>query len=111
MSDLLYFELSLTRQDVMVTLGAIDGERGLGLEASGVVRQVGAEVTHLRPGDRVIALGTGLYTSRLVTSSKLCFPVVEDMSIEDAATIPVAYATAIYSLLTVGQLERAQVGH
>lgn len=103
--------LSLMRQDIMVTLGIIDGERGLGLEASGVVRRVGAEVTHLRPGDRVTALGTGLYTSRLVTSSKICFPIASEISMEDAATIPVAYATAIYSLLTVGQLERAQVSH
>ncbi|KAJ5217474.1 type I iterative polyketide synthase [Penicillium citrinum] len=98
----------LNFRDIMVTLGVIDGERGLGLEASGVIRQVGPGVTHLRPGDRAIALGTGLYTSRLVTSSRLCFPVADDMSMKDAATIPVAYATAIYSLLTVGQLERSQ---
>ncbi|KAJ5097819.1 type I iterative polyketide synthase [Penicillium argentinense] len=95
-------------RDIMVALGAIDGERGLGLEASGVVRRVGAEVTHLQPGNRVTALGTGLYTSRLVISSKMCFPIASDISMEDAATIPVAYATAIYSLLTVGQLERGQ---
>lgn len=94
----------------MVNLGVIDGERGLGLEASGVIRQVGPGVTHLRPSDRVIALGTRLYTSWLVTLSRLCFPVADDMSMKDVATIPVAYATAIYSLLTVGQLERSQVG-
>lgn len=93
----------------MVSLGAIDREGGLGLEASGIVRRVGAGVTHLQPGDRVTALGTGLYTSRLVISSKMCFPIASEISMEDAATIPVAYATAIYSLLTVGQLERGQV--
>ncbi|KAJ5161517.1 type I iterative polyketide synthase, partial [Penicillium capsulatum] len=95
-------------RDIMVTLGAIDGDRGLGIEASGVVRSVGKAVTHLHPGDRVCASGTGLYTSRLMTSSKMCFPVADGISMEDAATIPVAYSTAIYSLLTVGQLERGQ---
>lgn len=92
----------------MVALGAIDAERGLGLEASGVIRRAGDNVKHLRPGDAVAVLGTGLYTTRFVTSSKMCFPIPSGVSMEDAATIPVAYGTAIYSLLTVGQLERGE---
>lgn len=93
----------------MVAMGAIDGERGLGLEASGIVRSIGSNVTHLKPGDKVNVLGTGLFSSRITTSSHLCFPVASDISLEVAATLPVAYGTAIYSLLTVGQLERGQV--
>lgn len=93
----------------MVALGAVDAEGGLGLEASGVVRRAGQNVKHLQPGDAVSVLATGLYTSRFVTSSKMCFPIASWITLEDAATIPVAYGTAIYSLLMAGQLERGQV--
>ena len=93
----------------MVSSGFIGDEHGLGLEASGIVRQVGQRVTHLRPVDKVHIIGTGLLTTRVVTPSRFCFPIAGDMSLEDAATIPIAYATAIYSLLTVGQLEKGQV--
>lgn len=93
----------------MVALGAIDGEGGLGLEASGVIRRTGHNVKHLQPGDTLSVLGTGLYTSRFVTSSKMCFPIASGITLKDASTIPVAYGTAIYSLLTVGQLEKGQV--
>jgi NADPH:quinone reductase-like Zn-dependent oxidoreductase len=82
----------------MVSSGFIGNEHGMGLEASGIVRQVGPRVKHLQPG-----------ATRVTAASQFCFPVASDMSLEDAATVPIGYATAIYSLLTVGQLENGQV--
>lgn len=99
----------LTRQDIMVAMGIIDGEHGLGLEGSGIIHRIGSAITHLRPGQRVSILGTRLLATRVVVSSEACFPLPDEMSLEDAATIRVAYQTAIYSLLTVGQLELGQV--
>ncbi|KAJ5888153.1 type I iterative polyketide synthase [Penicillium taxi] len=98
----------LTMQDIMVTMGIIDREHGLGLEGSGIIHRVGPGVMHLQPGQRVSFLGIGLLATRVVIPSNACFPLPDEISLEDAATIPVAYRTAIYSLLTVGQLERGQ---
>jgi NADPH:quinone reductase-like Zn-dependent oxidoreductase len=92
-----------------VSSGFIGNEHGMGLEASGIVRQVGPRVAHLQPGDKVHVIGTGLLSTSVTTASQFCFPVASDMSLEDAATVPIGYATAIYSLLTVGQLENGQV--
>ncbi|GFF29324.1 lovastatin nonaketide synthase [Aspergillus udagawae] len=100
--------VGLNFRDVMVSSGFIGNEHGMGLEASGIVRQVGPRVKHLQPGDKVHVIGTGLLATRVTTASQFCFPVASDMSLEDAATVPIGYATAIYSLLTVGQLENGQ---
>lgn len=93
----------------MVTAGIISDGHGLGLEAGGVVRRVGANVKGLRPGDRVSAMGSGLLCSRVIVPEQHCFPVPEEISISDAATMPVAHSTAAYSLQVVGQLQRNQV--
>ncbi|CAG8370997.1 unnamed protein product [Penicillium salamii] len=100
--------VGLNFRDIMVANGIIDGELGLGVEGSGVIRRVGTGVTHLKIGQRVSIMGTGLFATRVVLSSEECHPISDDMSLEDAATIPIAYRTAIYSLLTMGQLERGQ---
>jgi NADPH:quinone reductase-like Zn-dependent oxidoreductase len=82
---------------------------GLGCEGSGIVRQVGPDVTDLNVGDRVLIFCDHSFSTRLITSSKLCAKMADDLSFEDAATMPCVYATVIYSLIDMARLEKAQV--
>ena len=82
---------------------------GLGCEASGVIRRVGPDVKDLKPGDRVLTLGGSAFSTVLTTLASLCARMPDDMSFEQAATMPCVYCTAIYSLLELGQLDANQV--
>jgi NADPH:quinone reductase-like Zn-dependent oxidoreductase/malonyl CoA-acyl carrier protein transacylase/ubiquinone/menaquinone biosynthesis C-methylase UbiE len=68
----------------------------LGLECSGVVYKVGSEVRSIAVGDRVACLGFG--TARSFYHDRLsAFQIIhEDMTLEIASAIPLAYTTAYY---------------
>lgn len=91
-------------------MGVIDTDkRVLGLEGAGIVRQIGPHVQNLHVGDRVMYFGTGCFSTRFTSSEQLCYQIPENLSFEDAATMPCVYGTAIHSLVNVGNLERGQV--
>ena len=102
-------------QDVVVSMGLVNSNFGdvksgiLGLEASGVVRRIGPDVKSVKIGDRVVVLGSGTFTTQLITSAKLCVKIPDDLGFEDAATMPCTYATVIHSLIEIGRLQKGQV--
>ncbi len=66
-----------------------------GMEAAGMVTEVGSGVTNLKVGDRVMALtGTGAYAEEVVVDSPRVFPIPEKMDFVTAAGFPVAYGTS-----------------
>jgi NADPH:quinone reductase-like Zn-dependent oxidoreductase len=75
-----------------------------GIEASGVVTAVGSRVTGFRIGDRVAALTQGAFATRTRTRAAFAFKIPGDMGFEAAASLPLAYATAYYSLVELGRL-------
>ena len=91
-------------------MGVVEGTKdGIGLEAAGIIRSVGSEVTDLKVGDRVIMFEHGCFSTRLAISAKLCARIPETLTYEEAATLPCVYSTVIHSLLTIGRLEKGQV--
>src|SRR5436853_6871270 len=67
----------------------------VGYEVSGVVDAVGANVTRLRKGDRVVALTRfGGYADRVVVPEWMAFPIPAAMDANVAAALPGNYATA-----------------
>lgn len=91
-------------------MGVVEGTKdGIGLEGSGIVRRIGPDVEGLKIGDRVLFLDRGGFTTRLVTSAKLCAKMPDGLSFEEGATMPCVYSTVLYSLMTIGRLEKAQV--
>jgi NADPH:quinone reductase-like Zn-dependent oxidoreductase len=91
-------------------MGVVDATKdGIGLEGAGVVRGVGSGARDFKVGDRVIMFEHGCFSTRLAVSAKLCAKIPGDLSFEEAATLPCVYSTVIYSLLTVGRLEKGQV--
>ncbi|KAI9374619.1 ketoacyl-synt-domain-containing protein [Aspergillus egyptiacus] len=99
---------ALNFRDVMASLGVIDDGLGLGLEGAGVVTRVGDKVTNVKQGQAVMLIGSGLFSESVVVPGDFCYPVPSDMSLEEAATLPIAYASAIYSLLHLAQLQKGQ---
>ncbi len=71
----------------------------LGLEAAGVVAEVGAEVSGWSPGDRVMALlPGGGYAERAAVHAGLLLPLPEGWSFAQGAAVPEAWITAYLNL-------------
>ncbi|RYP64433.1 hypothetical protein DL769_006674 [Monosporascus sp. CRB-8-3] len=81
---------------------------GLGMSSSGRICGVGPEVKDFAVGDRVMCLGAGSFALHLITSEALCEKIPDSLSFEEAATIPVAYCTAMAALHNAGNLHPGQ---
>lgn len=108
-------------RDVLVTLGmmadyykdvlGITDSRDvtMGFECVGVVAAVGADVTHLSVGDRVMAVCTdGSMMSYVTVSADLATHIPNHLNDAQAATIPATYLTAWYALVTCANLQAGE---
>ncbi|MEV0643463.1 beta-ketoacyl synthase N-terminal-like domain-containing protein, partial [Streptomyces sp. NPDC050619] len=87
-------------RDVLNVLGMYPGDAGrLGHEGAGVVVEVGPEVTGLVVGDRVMGLLDGAFAPMAVSDARLLARVPEGWSFEQAASVPIVFLTAYYSLV------------
>ena len=93
----------------MVAMGVVGDKEQMGSECSGIVRQTGSEVHNVRPGDRVATIGISCLRTQIVTTAEKVWKIPTSLSLEDAATMPIVYATAIYSLVHIGSLKQGQV--
>jgi NADPH2:quinone reductase len=100
----------LNRADLQVASGHSHGAIGgagtiIGLEFAGEVEAVGSNVTALKPGDRVMATGSGGYAEYAVADWGRASPVpANNMSWEQAATLPIALQTMHNALIGAGRL-------
>ncbi|HEU4806730.1 MAG TPA: NAD(P)H-quinone oxidoreductase [Homoserinimonas sp.] len=77
-----------------------------GLEASGIVTEVGAEATGFAIGDPVCALlPGGGYAEQVVVDAGLVLPVPPGISVLDAAALPEVAATVWSTVFTLGRLQ------
>ena len=102
----------LNFRDLMWTLSLLpddmleDGFTGpaLGLECAGRVLRVGSAVKDIAPGDRVMALAASAFATHVSVPAARVARIPDGMSFEGAATIPVAFLTAYYSLMHLARL-------
>ncbi len=107
---------SLNYRDLLVALGVLDDDllgagltrAALGFECSGTVVRVGAGVTTLNPGDRVMGFAAGTFASHVVCPASHMFPIPQGMTLEGAATVPVAFATAWHALVERGRIRAGE---
>lgn len=78
------------------------GPNVAGAELAGVVERVGAGVTDVRVGDRVMAMVNGAFAERVAVDHRLLLPVPEAVDLVEAAALPVACMTAHDALVTQG---------
>ena len=104
----------LNRADLAMASGHRHGSAGgagaiAGLEFAGEVAEIGAEVKNVRPGDRVMCSGAGGYAEYAVAdwgrTSKI---PANNMSWEQAATLPVALQTMHDAVVTNGRLTKGE---
>src|SRR5438309_5683467 len=81
-----------------------------GHEFSGVVEQIGIDVTAYAPGDAVFAANEtgGAYAEYLAVKPAAIARKPSNLSFEEAASVPVAAQTAWQGLFTHGHLEKGQ---
>ncbi|KAK7703238.1 Mycolipanoate synthase [Diaporthe eres] len=109
--------VGLNFKDVMIAMGIIPGgdtlKKGtssLGLEGAGRITAVGSQVSNVAVGDRVMTIGcesVGLATV-VQRPASLCVKIPDQLSDEEAATMPVVYVTVLMFLVEKWKLEKGQ---
>ncbi len=95
----------LNFRDVMSALGNYPGEPGpMGLECAGVVREVGAEVAGLSPGDRVVALWPGAFAAETVVPADVVARLPASLDFARAASVPAVFVTVAIALRELAQV-------
>ncbi|HWC27614.1 MAG TPA: SDR family NAD(P)-dependent oxidoreductase, partial [Solirubrobacteraceae bacterium] len=89
-------------RDVLVAIGVHGGQ--LGIEAAGVVAEVGPGVAGLAAGDRVMGLVPGAFGPLAVADARMLVPIPAGWSFAQAATVPLAHAAAQLALVEVARL-------
>jgi NADPH2:quinone reductase len=80
-----------------------------GIEFSGEVVECGAEVKGVKPGDRVMCAGQAGYAEYAIADYGRTTPVpANNMSWEQAATLPVALGTMHDAIVTNGRLQKGE---
>lgn len=95
--------VGLNFRDVLVAMSQIQGGQ-LGQECSGVVTAIGAAVDDFRVGDRVCSTAPGCLASHVRSAASNVWRVPNTMDLELAASAPLVFATAYYSLVDIGRL-------
>ncbi len=81
----------------------------LGLEVSGVIADVGTNVSEWNVGDRVCALlGGGGYAEYVAVSQLCVLPVPKDVSLVDAAALPEVHFTVWTNLMDAARLKAGE---
>jgi NADPH2:quinone reductase len=78
-----------------------------GLEVAGEVLECALGVTHVKPGDRVMAFARhgGGFAEEIVLPGAIATPIPDTMDWVSAAAFPVAYGTAHFALTHRGRLQ------
>lgn len=82
----------------------------LGLECSGVIAQVGSDVSDWRPGDRVCALlAGGGYAEKVAVPAGQVLPVPDGVDLIEAAGLPEVVCTVWSNLVMTAGLRAGQI--
>jgi NADPH2:quinone reductase len=81
----------------------------LGWDIAGDIVQVGAEVTNVHVGQRVVArIPSGGYAELAIAEGAVVVSLPENVSYDDAASLPVAFLTAWVALLDTVNLQKGE---
>ena len=89
--------------DVLNALGMVELPV-FGMEFAGVVTEIGSGVKDLKVGDAVLGLGQGSFASEVSTDARWVVRIPDNLSFEEAATIPMTFLSAWFGLHELGAL-------
>ena len=101
----------LNNSDLQTTYGTYRGygynglPHSLGQEAAGEVEAVGTNVTDFEPGMRVFGHVSGAFAETAVGPAAELLPLPPEVAFEVAASLPIAYLTAIMALVCKANLQ------
>jgi NADPH2:quinone reductase len=80
-----------------------------GSELAGVVKEIGADVKNVKPGDKVLAVTTfGAFAEEAKTEAGRLLPMADGMSFDVAASFMLTYGTTDHALRDRGQLRAGE---
>ncbi|KAJ8124842.1 hypothetical protein O1611_g8798 [Lasiodiplodia mahajangana] len=107
--ELEVYSAGLNFRDILVALNIVEFPiRAFGLEAAGVVTRVGSNVKSITAGDRVVCLKKQTFATKIVVEELACAKIPHGLSFDEAGSMIFVFATAIYSLMNVGNLRKGQ---
>ncbi|MCG8312770.1 MAG: SDR family NAD(P)-dependent oxidoreductase [Pseudomonadales bacterium] len=92
-------------RDVLIALDQYPGKGTLGAEATGMVTAVGEAVSEFAVGDSVMAITANGFDSQVAVDQRLAVKLPDNIDLSEAASLPVAFVTASYCLLTLANLK------
>lgn len=106
----------LNFRDVLWTMGMLPEEAvehgfsgaTIGMECSGIVERVGADVTHVKPGDRVMGFASSTFGTHVTTRADGLGLLPDNLGLVEAATIPTTFITAWYALDHLARLRKGE---
>jgi polyene macrolide polyketide synthase len=99
----------LNFHDVVLTLDMVpEDDWSLGMEAAGVVIEVGPDVDRVAVGDRVMGLVPGGIGQVCVTDQRLLTTMPRGWSFAQAAGMPAAFLTAYYALVDLAGIQAGE---
>jgi acyl transferase domain-containing protein/long-subunit acyl-CoA synthetase (AMP-forming)/surfactin synthase thioesterase subunit/NAD(P)-dependent dehydrogenase (short-subunit alcohol dehydrogenase family) len=99
----------LNFRDVLNALGLYPGDAGaLGGECAGIVTRVGPSVKDIRIGDAVAGFASGSFASDVLSDERFVFKKPDHFSFSKAASLPIVFLTAYYSLIHLAKLKPKQ---
>ncbi|MFI6324653.1 NAD(P)H-quinone oxidoreductase [Nonomuraea sp. NPDC050556] len=104
---------AVNRADILQRVGMYNPPEGEspypGLECSGIVTEVGADVVGFAPGDEVCALlGGGGYAERVAVPWQQVMPAPSGVSLKEAAGLPEVACTVWANVFMTGRLRRQE---
>ncbi|MFF1465903.1 MDR/SDR family oxidoreductase, partial [Streptomyces sp. NPDC058330] len=98
----------LNFRDVLIGLDMYPGGGLMGSEVAGTVVGTGPEVRGLVVGDRVMGVAAGGFGPVVVTDARQVVRIPAGWSFAEAASVPVAFATAWYALVELAGARSGQ---
>lgn len=101
--------MGLNFRDVMVALGQID-ESLVGHDCAGIITRLGpnTENSGLKVGDRVFGVMRGRFASTTRALATSVYKIPDDMTFEDAASLPFIFLTSYICLFDIAHLEKGE---
>lgn len=99
--------ISIEGGDTLNRLGGplLDHPHVVGYQAAGEIIEVGAEVHHLKPGQKVVTVnGHGSHAALRAVPARNAWPIPEGLDVKRASAVPVAFGTADECLFEYGRL-------
>ena len=103
----------LNRADIGIRKGHAHGSVGgvgtiLGMEWSGEVAELGPEAKGVKVGDKIMGSGPAAFAEYALADHGRLFRIPQNMSFDEAATLPAALTTMHNAVVTVGVVQPGQ---